>query len=136
VAEGFDEFVDDVDDRGVKALDGTGGEGLGHDAADTLVCRTFHAQKRVDDLVVERSGGDAGGGEVEAGWDLEAAVTKDGSHEFVRNHFGSKGSQRDGCLLLGREKQWIELSGRGGEVVVEGWQAGVKHARAGGVDGH
>jgi hypothetical protein len=58
---------------------GAGGEGFGGDAAHTLVRRSFHAEQGVDDLVVERSGGDARGGEVESGRDLEAAVTKDGS---------------------------------------------------------
>jgi hypothetical protein len=46
-AEGFDEFVDHVDDRGEEALDGAGGEGLGRDAAATLVRRSFHASREL-----------------------------------------------------------------------------------------
>jgi hypothetical protein len=59
------------------------------------------------------------GGEIEAGWYLEATVAKEGAHELVRKNFGAKGPQCDRGLLLGRDKPRIQLRGRGGEVVVE-----------------
>jgi hypothetical protein len=44
-ADWFDDFVDDVHDCGVQALDCPGGEGLRHDAADALMFGAFHAQQ-------------------------------------------------------------------------------------------
>lgn len=64
----------------MQALDGAGGERLRYDAANALVLGTLHAQKRVGDLVPQGSGGDTLGGEIEAGRDLEATVTKDGTY--------------------------------------------------------
>src|SRR5689334_17776112 len=95
----------------------------------------LHAQQRVDDLVPERSVSDPLYGEDVPRGNLEPAVSQQVPDKFVGEHLGSIRSQRDRRLLLRRQKLRIDLLGRGGgDVVFDGWQVRIEHARAGDVD--
>ena len=56
----------------------------------------------VDDLVPQRTLGDALHRQIQPRRDLEPVVAKDDSHQIMRKNLWPKGSQRDGSLPLGQ----------------------------------
>ena len=132
----IDEVVDDLDDDVVQACARAGGEGLGHQAAQPAVRVALEAQQAVDELVPQRSGGDALRHEDDAGRDVKARIAQHRADHLVGKDLGAERTDRDGGLLLCRLDPRIDLGGGLGELVGQRRESGVEDVGAERIDGH